>query len=116
MSGARGEAMILDGEEEIPLLLTNRALSEVEGATGRSVLELGRAAETNALGMTETAHLLRVAMEYGRRDARVVGKRYTIDDAWRVLDQHGFTTVLVLMVGAFADVLRYKEGEGDPPV
>jgi hypothetical protein len=104
--GARGEAFIEVDGERLAVLLTNRALSEVEKATGKTVLELARGAENT--GMSEAAQLLRAGLEYGRRDARNGGRQVTLDDAWRIMDQLGFVPVVEVVLKALADVLAFR--------
>lgn len=119
MVGARGEAYVEVGSERLPILLTNRALAEVEKATGRTMIEIAQGVRSGSVGIGETAELLRAGLEYGRRDAGNEGRPYSLDDAWRILDQVGFVPVVTLVVTALAEVLSYRardeeDTEGPP--
>lgn len=121
-TGARGEAVLTVGDEQIAVLFTNRALAEAERATGKTILQLARAASASELGMGDTAQLLHCGMEAARREARPGGRSYTINDAWRVLDQLGFGRVAVAIMEAIVAVLSYNseakaeaEEAEDPP-
>ena len=120
MTGARGEGYVEVDGERLPILLTNRALAEVEQATGRTVLQIANASETGALGVMIAGALLRAGLEYGRRDARAGGKPYTMTDVWRIMDALGFVVVLPIVIRAFAGVLAFRGSEAeetdDPPV
>lgn len=117
MSGARGEAFIEFEGEQLPILFTNRALGDVEKATSKTMLQIVNEAQNMMLGLTDTAHLLRAGLEYGRRDARVTRKPYTLLGAWDVMDEVGWIPTLELLVVPLAEVLGYKRQEDadDPP-
>lgn len=115
MTGARGEGYIEVDGERLPILLTNRALAEVEKNTGKTVLQLAHAVETNDIGINDVAHLLQAGLEYGRRDARAGGKPFQIGDAWRILDAKGFIAVTEVVARAFAEVLVYRAPESAEP-
>lgn len=106
MSGARGEATILAGEREVRLLFTNRALAEVEGALGRSIIAVAQGLADGSCGITEAAHLLRAGMEAARRDAGE-GGRVGIGDAFGVLDEAGYGPVVLAVSEALTAVLAY---------
>jgi hypothetical protein len=114
---ARGESVIFDKVRgvDVPILLTNRALMDVENATNQTILKLANA-PTEEWGMTVVAHLLRVGMEYGRRDARMGGRPYNLADAFTLIDQHGYATVLEIVVRAFTSVIAYAGEDDGPPV
>ncbi len=118
MAGARGEAVIeVPGGEPVTILFTNRALADAERATGKSVLDLAREAGQGRLGMADTAQLLYVGMEAARRDARVGGRAYNVNDAYAVLDAVGYARVAAPVMEAIAAVLAFEAGgeEGDNP-
>lgn len=113
--GARGEAILtLDGTA-LPILFTNRALAQAEKAIGKPMLQLLQRLETSTLGIADTAQLLAIGLEFGRRDAKVGGSPVTLDDAWRVMDGLGFTTIITAVLGAVADVLAFDPGDADHP-
>jgi hypothetical protein len=107
MSGARGEAFLRVGEDEVAVLFTNRALAEVERITGKPVLQLARGVDS--LGIADLAALLCVGMETARVERRTGGKKYTLDDAWRIMDEVGFTVVLPVVIDAVATVISWKK-------
>ena len=111
MPGARGEGIIQAGDREVRVLFTNRALAEAEAATKRPIIGLLEGFEDNTVGITETAALLRVGMEAARRDARVGGRPISPGDAFAVMDQAGFSTVLTVVIEAVAEVLSYGSEE-----
>lgn len=120
MTGARGEVTIdVPGDDPVTVLFTNRALADAERATGKTVLELASGARDGRLGVGDTAHLLHVGMEAARRDARVGGRSYTLNDAYGVLDRVGFAAALAAVMEAIASVLSFdpndKEDEAVPP-
>lgn len=104
-TGARGEAFVEVDGQQLPVLLTNRALMEVEKLTGKTILEIVQA---NGFGMAEVAQLLRAGLEYGRREARAGGRQYVLDDAWKIIDELGFAAVAKLMLEAVTAVLTFR--------
>lgn len=114
MSGARGEATIQAGAQEVHVLFTNRALAEVEGQLNRSILAVANGFADGTSGMTETAHLLRAGMEAARRDAHEGGPAVSIGRAFEVLDEAGFSAVTVAVCEALSAVLAYGAGESEP--
>ena len=66
------------------------------------------------------AELLRAGLEYGRQDAGLRRQRYTLDEAWQIIDQHGIAEITVIVATALGEVLSYhrtgdKENETDSP-
>lgn len=117
-TGARGEGYLeLDGESHA-ILFTNRALADAERATGKTMLQLMQSAQGGALGIGDIAHLLAVGLEYARREGRTGGRSYTLNDAWRFLDQLGFAAVAAVVLEAMAAVMAYSrtdQGGDNPP-
>jgi|GEM_PF-1681958 len=115
--GARGEALLTVDGEEYPILFTNRALAQAERVIDKPMLQLLSALEDNKLGIGDTAQLLAIGMEHGRRDAKAGGRAYTVQDAWSILDALGFTTVVTAVLGAIADVISFgvEEENASPP-
>lgn len=107
-TGARGETTLTAEGREYPILFTNRALAQAERTSGKPMLELLSAIQSNKLGIGDTAQLLAIGMEFGRRDAHAGGRSYTLEDAWRVMDELGFTTVVTAVIEAVAAVLAYS--------
>jgi hypothetical protein len=118
MTGARGEAIVRVGNEEHRVLLTTRALADAEQATGKSVLALARDAAQQDLALHDVAHLLRAGLEAARRDARTGARPVTLDDAYDLIDQVGFSRAVSAVFEAMAVVLQYQgeEDEPGPPV
>ena len=119
-TGARGEGILVVDGREHAVLLTMRALADAERLTGKTVMQLGQAAQSQALGIGDLAALLHVGLEHARRDTRGGGRAVTINDAYRIMEQLGFSKVAGVVLEAFAAVLSYDpddeaEGADDPP-
>lgn len=105
-TGARGEGYLeLDGETYV-ILFTNRAIADAERATGKSITQL--LGEGDKLGIGDTAHLLAVGLEWGRREGRQQPAGYNSNDAWRLLEQLGFVACLEVVLTALVAVLEYR--------
>lgn len=123
-TGARGEAYLeLDGEQ-VPVLLTNRALAEVEKRLGVRFLGMLAGGDNTQqimaylfreLSVECIAELLRAGLEYGRQDAQLKRQRYTLDEAWQIIDQYGIAEITVVVGTALGEVLSYHrtEDKGD---
>jgi hypothetical protein len=113
-TGARGEGYLDPDSEHHPLLFTNRALAEGERALGRSVLDYAR---DERMSMTSLARLMSIGLEAARKDRREARRSYTVDDAFNLLDEFGFTRCAEVVFEALATVLGYKGGEtsDNPP-
>jgi len=108
--GARGETTLQAGDTEYRILFTNRAIAEAEAAMGKSVIAAAR-----ELGIADVGQLLAAGMEAGRREARTGGRAYTVNDAYRVMDEVGFAAAAKATLEAVAAVLSYgAEDEGEP--
>ncbi len=110
---ARGEEILVHRGEELPMLLTNRALADIEQATGKTIVQLAQAAKTGDLGVSDVAEMLRAGLEYGRRDAKTRSKAYTMADVWDIMDEQGFVTCLKCAINAVASVLSFRVTEGE---
>lgn len=114
VNGARGETTIQADGREIRLLYTNRALAEAEKQVGRSVIGIAQGFADGTSGITEVAHLLRAGMEAARRDGGGGGRVVSLNDAYQVLDELGFSAVTVAVMEGVAAVLSYgAESEDD---
>ena len=109
--GARGETYLTVDGEETPVLLTNRALANAERLIGRSILLVLREAGSLSFGINETAILLREGLEQARRDQRTRAQPYRVEDAWRIMDQVGFSQVARAVMGALNTCLSYDPDE-----
>jgi hypothetical protein len=115
-TGARGEAFIETAERTYPVLLTNRALAEAEEALGKSVLAIGQAAQRGDIGLRDTAELLRIGLEYGRREAKWGKDVVRSPLAFDILDEVGFQPVAMILLTCLLNVLSYdreKPGKGE---
>lgn len=118
MPGARGEVTIETDTRTLSILFTNRALAEAENTMGRSIIAVaqGFASGDSALSISELAQMLRSGMEAARRDAKISGRVVSMNDAFDVLDEVGFTRVAQAVFGAISVVLSYdseaEESEG----
>lgn len=120
MTGARGEGFIEFEGEQLSILFTNRALAEVEQATGKTVLQLAMGMKDGQVGMNEVAHLLHRGLEHGRREVNPGRKPYRITDMWGILDALGFVPVMRVVAIALSAVLSYRGdgagGQGTDPM
>lgn len=110
-SGARGEVFLEIGEKRYIVLFTNRAIAEAERATGKSIIGMAQGFSQGEVGVYEVAHLLQAGLEAGRREARIGGKQFSMNDAYRLMDAVGFTEVTAAIFGAVTEVLSYHGEE-----
>ena len=122
MTGARGESIIKSGETEYRILFTNRALAEAESACGKSVIAIAQGFANGATGIGDVAQMLAVGLEAARKDARASGRPYTLGDAYRIMDEVGFTIAARAVMESVAAVLKFgneedgqARAEGEPP-
>jgi hypothetical protein len=119
MAGARGEETIQVGDHEVRVLFTNRALAEVEGKLGQSIIKVLQDFTSGEAGITELVHLLRAGMEAHRKDVKAGGRMVSIGDAFEVFEAVGFQGVAEPVLLAVAAVLNYgasdDETEDDDP-
>ena len=113
--GARGEGIVEAEGQTYPVLFTNRALAQAEKALGKPLTGFLAVIMRNELGVGDTAQLLAIGIEFGRRDAKTGGKAYTLDDAYRIMDAVGFTAVAAVIMEAIAAVLVYSQEPANPP-
>lgn len=112
MPGARGEAELQANGRTLRVLFTNRALAEAEAAIGKGIIGVAQGFDAGTSGVLELAQLLRAGMEAARRDAREGGRPISMDEAYAVLDEVGFSGVAEAVFLAVAAVLSY---DGQPP-
>lgn len=116
-TGARGEGLLTVDGETYAVLFTLRALADAERATGKTVMQLMTMAQAGAFGVGDLAQLLTIGLEYARREGRTRAAGFNLNDAWRLLDQLGFTPVATVVIEALTAVMTYapaKEGAGPP--
>lgn len=109
---AYGEGVIVGDERDVVVFFNNRALAQVEAATGKSILAVADGFADGRTGVTDLAHILQAGMEGHRRQARAGGRPVTLNEAYEVLDEAGFSAVATTVMEAVASVLGYSNGEG----
>jgi hypothetical protein len=119
MTGARGDVSIQDGEHEVRLLYTNRALANAERALGKSIIAVAQAFGSGGCGIYDVAQLLLAGMEAARQESKATGRAHTLGDAYAVMDRAGFTQAANAVMEGIAAVLSYgtetpDEGGEDP--
>ena len=116
-TGARGEGILTLEGQQYPVLFTLRALADAERATGKTVLQMMAAVRSNGLGVADVAALLAIGLEHARREHRAGTGGHNLNDAWRLLDNLGFSAVAAVVVEAMTVVMTFQPaGESaDPP-
>ena len=115
MIGARGESIIRSGETEHRILFTNRALAEAESACGKSVIAIAQGFANGATGIGDVAQMLAVGLEAARKDAKLGGRSLTLGDAYRIMDEVGFTITARAVMEAVAAVLKFGADSDEDP-
>lgn len=113
--GARGERIIHLEGREVTVLYTNRALVGAEKRLGRGIVTVMEGFSNGSSGLFEAITLLHVGMEASRVDSKSSYKPVTMDDAYEVVDEIGFTATIVPVVEAIADVISYSNGAANDP-
>jgi hypothetical protein len=115
--GARGESIIQGDDAEYRILFTNRALAEAESTCGKSVIAIAQGFTIGATGIGDVAQMLAVGLEAARKDARLNTRAYTVGDAYRIMDEVGFTVATRAVMESVAAVLRFRSEpvEGQDP-
>lgn len=107
-TGPRGEVVFETSEGTVGLLYTNRALAEAEAQLGKSAFMLvdmfGRGFYP---AINDLAGLLRAGMEAYRLEHAPSDKAVTIDDAYGVLDQVGYSFTTTQVMPAVSEVLFF---------
>lgn len=109
--GARGESTLHVGETEYRLLFTNRALAEAQSAMGKGIIGVLQGYQGGESGVLETAQLLAAGLEAARRESKSRGIAYTVNDAYRIMDEVGFAEATRAVAEAAGAVLAYKPNE-----
>jgi len=111
---ARGEGIIqLENGDEVVVLFTNKALAAAERQMGKGVIGVVNGFMSGTSGIGDLAHLLHAGMEAARRDGRAGGRTVTLNDAYEVLDEVGFTAVTTVVMDAVAAVIAYSNGSDE---
>lgn len=98
------EKILQVGDDEVRLLFTNRALGEAEESLGKGTIEVLQDFQQGG-SLREIAAFLRAGMEAARRKGRVNRRPYTMNDAYEVMDELGFSAVAVEVIDAISDIL-----------
>lgn len=104
---ARGEQIIeLPDGKEIVILFTNRALASVEERLSQSIMVVAGEVATGRASMTQIAHLLRAGMEAARKE-QGDNRRPSLDEAYQVLDELGFSPIMQAVTMSLSECLGY---------
>ena len=105
---ARSEQIITTDDREVKILYTNRALATAEKLMGKSVISVAQGFADGGSGIAEIAILLQVGIDEYRRDARLGGPAITVNDAYSIMDEVGFSEIAGVVMNAIAQVLGYN--------
>ncbi len=105
---ARAEGIIYANGQEVTVFYNNRAIANAEKEIGRGIVDVVGSFQSGG-SISEMTVLLRHGMEASRRDQRVGGRPVSMVDAYRVMDEAGFTAVAMSVIEAVAEVLGYGE-------
>ena len=106
----RGERILETEDGEIRILFTNQALAEAEQRMGKSVLAVARDLVNNQSGVIEVAHLLRTGIQSANNNGRVKSS-VSLHQAYKIMDEVGFTVVMKAVLEAMTDVSDENEGK-----
>jgi hypothetical protein len=113
-----GSKTILVGDKEVEVLFSNRAIANAERIMEKGIIGVLNGFQGGGSGVFEVAVLLQTGMEAARRYNRAGGARVTLDDAYGILDEFGFTTIAAPIFEAIGAVLAADgenlEGEESP--
>jgi len=114
MNGSRGSVIFTAADKEVRVLFTNRSLADIEATLNKSIIEIARGLDDGHTGIRDVAVILRNGMEASRRDSRDGGRSVTLDDAYAVLDELGFASVVSIVIPAVVEMLTPKTEDDDP--
>jgi len=114
--GARGERVIETEAGEITILFTNQALAEAEQRMNKGILGI---LFNSQIGIGDVAHLLRAGMQAAYHDQGRRKEAVSLHDAYKIMDEVGFSEVFTAVTEAVKAVLNYQReqeenGEPDP--
>lgn len=107
MAGARGEAFLRVGEDEVAILFTNRALAEGERVLGRPIGQWG-----SSLGVEDVIKLARIGLNAARRESRPSEHAYTVDDVWTISNEVGLGALSTALGEAVKTVVNWQGEDG----
>lgn len=114
-----GATFIKRGKDEVRLLFSNRALADAERIMGKGIIGVLSGFNEGQSGISDLSILIQQGMEAARRYYREGGKRVTIQDAFDLLDDVGFSNVASPVFEAIGAVLSYDadqdQEEDDSP-
>lgn len=111
MSKQLGSRVIHHGDEEIQILFSNRAIADAERIMGKGIIGVLRGFNSGDAGVSEVAALLQAGIEAARRFYRLGGKRITLNDAFNLMDEIGFTALAPVVFEAIGEVISYESDE-----
>lgn len=100
-----GQSTIVTPDREIPILYTNKALANAERLMDKGILGVLSGFQEGGSGILEVAILLQAGMEAARIADRLGGPRTTINQAYKILDDVGFTAVAAKVFEAIGEVI-----------
>lgn len=104
-----GYATIVTPDREIPMLFTNRAIANAEKIMNKGILGVLSGFQDGGSGVFEVAVLLQAGMEAARVDGRLSGSRTTLNHAYKILDDVGFTFVASKVFEAVGEVISKEQ-------
>lgn len=107
-----GFKTIIAGDRDIPIYYTNRAIANAERLMKKGIIGVLSGFQQGESGVAEVAILLQSGMQEARRVNRVPG-RVTLNDAYKILDDLGFSAVAADVFEAVGDVLSKDRSEID---
>lgn len=121
-TGARGDGILIVGDDEHRILFTMRALAEAEKRLGKSMIALAQGAVEGVMGVGDIASLLQIGLNAARRDAMGGARPLPPNRAFELMEEAGFSTAAAVVLEAVGAVLAYdpddeEEGgtEESPP-
>lgn len=104
----RGEAFIeLDGEQQVGMLFTIRAISQAEKKIGTGILALIAETQAGTVGMEAVATLLQCGVMAYRNENGGKSKQATLEYAYDVIGAAGYSHAVEVIFEAIADALSY---------
>jgi len=103
-----GTGVINHNGGEILVLYSNRAIAEAESMMGKGIIGVLNGFENGQSGVKEVAVLFSAGMDAARRYYRLGGKRASLQDAYDLMDQIGFTVVAAEVFQAVSEVIAHS--------
>lgn len=106
------KTLMVDDQEIGEVLFSNRAIANAERVMEKGIIGVLNGFQSGGSGIFEVAVLLQTGMEAARRYNRAGGRRVTLDDAYEILDEFGFSAIAAPIFEAIGAVLAR---DGDSP-